>query len=326
MNNNHLQTTKRTLGALQLSMLAAAALVATSQATAAVGFDANIEVDSTWKSSRDQPTAIKSDTSAGGRVEINANAALAKSDDYFANAKGTLILPLAGDKVTIDDAWIQFGNKVADVKLGRMEAVDLFPLGKDTIVETVGIASGYRANLLRGRVTDGRLHGILGFNGGSDLRLELGVVTKKNDTTTSYGLRPTVSYNLGPVALRAGFESFKTPTSTAGTSTTSASGFGLSAGYSFAGDSNLNANYAKSSKLDSDSIGLNAIFGGLGVGVVRDSTGDAKQNTAYAAYTMPLFGIKGATITPAISHSTGSSPNQKIDSLTAARLRFNYAF
>ena len=59
-----------------------------------------------------------------------------------------------------------------------------------------------------------------------------------------------------------------------------------------------------------------------GVGLIHDKTAAGKSNTYYAAYSFPLFGVKGATITPAISHSTHTGQ----DGLTAVRVRLNYAF
>ena len=111
----------------------AAALASAGVAHAGVTFDANIENDTTFKSKQG---ATKSDTSNSGRIELNAKADLVKSGDNFVTAKASLIIPTSStDKVGVDDAWIQFGNSMADLKIGRQEATDLFPLGKDVVVE-----------------------------------------------------------------------------------------------------------------------------------------------------------------------------------------------
>lgn len=290
--------------------VALAAALSVGAAFAEVKFDANIETNTT------KVTGKSVDN--GGRVEVNANAQLMKNGDNFVNAKGTLEIPLTGDKLNIADAWIQFGNSSADLKLGRFEAVDLFPLGKDVVVEGAGAASGYRANSLRGRFSDGQLHAAVGLNAGAGLRAELGVVTKKDTTGKAYGFRPTVTYSSGPLTLRAGVESIKTEGSTAAAQT----GFGLSAGYAINSDTSVNVNYAKNSKANAQSFGANATFGAAGVGLIQDKNASAKQTTFYAAYSFPLFGIKGATVTPAISRSTGTG----VDGVTAVRVRLNYAF
>lgn len=290
--------------------IALAAALGMGAAVADVKFDANIETNTT------KVTGKSVDN--GGRVEVNANAQLLKNGDNFVNAKGTLEIPLTGDKLNIADAWIQFGNSSADLKLGRFEAVDLFPLGKDVVVEGAGAASGYRANSLRGRFTDGQLHAAVGLNAGAGLRAELGLVTKKDASGKAYGFRPTVTYTTGPLSLRAGLESIKTEGSTAATQT----GLGLSAGYAINDSTTVNVNYAKNSKANAQSFGANATFGAAGVGLVQDKNGSAKQTTFYAAYSFPLLGIKGATVTPAISRSTGTGK----DGVTALRVRLNYAF
>lgn len=295
------------------SCAAAAALIAMGAAHADVSFNANIENDTTYTAAKG---ATASDTSNGGRVEMNVLAALAKSGDNFVNAKGTLLVKNDGT-TAVDDAWIQFGNSKADLKIGRHEAADLFPMGKDTVFAgTNSSASGYRANKLRGRMADGRFHGALGFNAAPGLRLEMGVVTKKNGTTINeYGLRPTAVYTTGALTLRAGFESFKTTGA-------AQNGYGLSAGYAINSSTVVNVNHAKSSDLNASSTGVNLVAGAAGVGYVQDKTGTAKQNTYYAAYSFPLFDIKGASITPAISHSTSAGQ----ESLNTFRVRLNYAF
>lgn len=295
------------------SCAAAAALIAMGAAHADVSFNANIENDTTYTAAKG---TTASDTSNGGRVEMNVLAALAKSGDNFVNAKGTLLVKNDGT-TAVDDAWIQFGNSKADLKIGRHEAADLFPLGKDTVFAgTNSSASGYRANKLRGRMADGRFHGALGFNAAPGLRLEMGVVTKKNGTTINeYGLRPTAVYTTGALTLRAGFESFKTTGA-------AQNGYGLSAGYAINSSTVVNVNHAKSSDLNASSTGVNLVAGAAGVGYVQDKTGTAKQNTYYAAYSFPLFDIKGASITPAISHSTSAGQ----ESLNTFRVRLNYAF
>ncbi|TXT35090.1 MAG: hypothetical protein FD135_5102, partial [Comamonadaceae bacterium] len=248
--------------------------------------------------------AVQPGVNNGGRIELNANAELLKNGDNFVTARGTLIVPVNGTAVAIDDAWLKFGNSSVDFKVGRHEAADLFPVGKDTVLD-LSTAAGYRANALRGRVTDGRLHAVLGLNASSALRIELGLVTEdKNDSllaapTKAHGLRPTLVYSAGPLALRAGVESYKI-------GKTSYTGTGLSAGYAFAADSNVNANYARRTSnnaalADASSFGLNVVFGAAGLGYVKDknhsvgATAAVDVSTVYAAYTIPLLGVKGAT-------------------------------
>ena len=298
-------------------LAAVAALCASAAAAHAdVAFDANLELDNTYSNEANASTkdARKSDLSMGGRVEVNASAKL-NNGDAFVAARASLLLKKDGDAGT-DDMWVQFGNKSGDVKLGRFEAMDLFPLGKDTVVDEVN--GTYKANALRGRMGGDTFHGALGLNAGEGLRVELGLVYN-NDVDSVRGFRPAVSYNAGPLTVRAGLESVKTVGSSAGSDT----GFGLSVGYALAADSNLNVNFAK--KEDDKAFGVNATFGALGVGLIsgKGATDATKATTFYAAYSMPLFGVKGASVTPALSVSKGGAGQ---DTRTAARVRINYAF
>jgi hypothetical protein len=56
--------------------------------------------------------------------------------------------------------------------------------------------------------------------------------------------------------------------------------------------------------------------------MVQDKTGANKATTYYAAYSFPLLGVKGATITPALSTSKATG----VDNLNAFKVRLNYAF
>lgn len=288
---------------------AAALCAAAAVAHAEVKFDANFEGDTT------SINAASDSFNSGGRIEVNANAELLKQGENFVNARASLLLGLNADS-TVDDAWIQFGNASVDFKFGRFEAVDLFPVAKDTVLE-LAAPVGYRANIGRGRFKDGQFHGALGLNAAPGLRFELGLINYKGDKVgvVEQAVRPAVVYNTGDLTLRAGFESFDKG---AGNQT----GYGLSAGYALAKDAAVNVNYAKSSDLDSSSVGANLVYGPAGIGYIQDKTGATKIDTVYAAYSFPLLGVKGAFITPAISVSSGD----KVADKTALRVRLNYAF
>lgn len=295
-------------------LAAVAALCASAAAAHAdVTMDANLELDTTYQSKvKDASNARDSDLNMGGRVEFNVGAK-ATNGDAFVAGRASLLLKKDGDTGT-DDMWVQFGNAAGDVKLGRFEAMDLFPLGKDTYVENSGYG-GYRANKLRGRFGKDTVHIAPGFNAGP-ARIEVGLVYSKEDGEAR-GVRPAVSFASGPMTVRVGIESVKV---VGGTESTN--GAGVSVGYALSSDASMNLNFAKME--DDKSVGFNATFGAAGVGLILDKGADGAKNTSfYAAYSLPLFGVKGASITPAVSFAKGGtgSKNQ-----TGARVRINYAF
>lgn len=287
----------------------------TVAAHADVAFDANLELDTTYFNQVEETAsnARDSDLNMAGRVELNV-AGKATNGDAFVAAKGTLLIKKDGD-AAVDDMWVQFGNAGADIKLGRFEAMDLFPVGKDTVLEEAGYAT-YRANALRGRFGSGVAHGALGINAGP-ARIEVGLVYSKEEGDAR-GVRPAVSYTTGPVTLRAGIETVKV-VGTDGSNT----GVGLSMGYALSSDSSVNVNFAKIE--DDQTFGVNGTFGAAGIGLVtgKRSHTDDKVSTVYAAYSLPLFGVKGATLTPALSFSKGGPDT---DNQIAARVRVNYTF
>ena len=286
-------------------------------AHADVGFNANLELDTTYLNEVKAPaTNARPDSlTLGGRVEINA-VARGLNGDAFVAGKASL-LAKKDSTTAVDDLWVQFGNKSADLKLGRFEAVDLFPLGKDTVVELkVAGYEGYRANALRGRFSSGVFHGALGLNLTDGLRAELGLVETK-DTGINKGFRPALTYTSGALTLRAGLEAVKQ------VGISSQTGYGLSAGYQLTKDSMVNLNFAK--KEDDKTFGINATYGPAGIGLVhaKGAIPAQKLTTVYAAYSFPLMGVKGATITPAVSLAKGGPGS---DNQVAARVRINYVF
>lgn len=108
-------------------------------AFAAATFDANIELDTDYRN-------LGRGAAQGGRVELNA---AGKTDAGGFVAGRASYLAKKDGNAGVDDMWVQFGNASGDIKLGRFEAADLFVVGKDTVIESDGVA-GFR-NVLRGR-------------------------------------------------------------------------------------------------------------------------------------------------------------------------------
>lgn len=297
-------------------LAAVAALCTASAAQAQMSMDANLELDTTFLNEVDtaKSNTRESDLNLGGRVEFNVGGK-ATNGDAFVASRASLLLKKDGTS-GVDDLWVQAGNASADVKLGRFEAMDLFPVGKDTVLEYAGYTP-YQANKLRGRMDSNVFHGALGINAAPGLRIEVGLVSTKV-AGKNKGARTALMYTSGPLTLRAGVESVK-----AVGAASSESGMGLSLGYAVSADTNVNLNYAK--KEDDKTFGVNATMGAAGIGLVsgKGKTAVDKATTVYAAYTMSLMGVKGASITPAVSFAKGGTGT---GNQTAVRVRINYGF
>lgn len=314
--------------------VAAAVLAVGSSAFAAPNFDANIEFDNTYRSGSAVASADKG-LGQSGRVELNASGKAGAN--VFVAARASFLAKKDGN-VGTDDMWIQLGNAGGDLKLGRFEAADLFPLAQDTLINHAG--NVYGANALRGRKASDVFHAAGTLNLGSGLSLEVGVIETKNDpeagnsAASAKGVRPVLTYAAGPLTARVGFESGKY--AALGTAAANKfSGVGATVGYDFGGFK-LTANVASgerdaTTRDGQSAFAVTAAMGGLVVGAIAGKTeaavGDDKVRTLYASYSMPLFDIKGATITPALSSSKGTLANGGGESKeNSFRVRLNYAF
>lgn len=309
---------------------AAALIVATGSAMAAAEFGANIELDNTNRSG----TAVAAGSeglSQSGRVEVGVSAK-AGADAYVAG-KTSFVTKKDGTLGT-DDMWIQLGNASGDVKLGRFEGADLFPLISDTLVNHAGTV--YGANALRGRMGSDVFHAAGTLKLGDAGALEVGYIdgTKTTLTTNAKGVRAVASFGMGALSARVGVESGEYAV-TAPATANKVQGWGLSATYD-AGAFKVTGNYASgksnaATDNNQTSLGLSVGVGSFGAGYASATNdkvgGDIKVNTVYAAYNIPLFGVKGASVTPAISSSTAKdSVTGTSVSENAFRVRLNYAF
>jgi hypothetical protein len=304
--------------------VAAAVLLLGGAALAAPAFDANIELDNTYRSGSHVAETDKG-LGQSGRVELNATGKAGAS--MFVAGKAAFLAKKDGTVAT-DDMWIQVGSTGGDVKLGRFEAADLFPLAQDTLINHAG--NVYGTNTLRGRKDASQFHAAGTLNIGGGLSLELGVVENK---TTAKGVRPVLSYLAGPLTARLGFEAGKYAT-VGGAAANDVQGVGATVGYDFGGfkltGSLANGKTDAASRNNQRAFVLTAAVSGLVVGVIAGKTeaavGEDKVRTVYASYNLPLFDIKGASVTPALSSSTGKTAAGVETKENSFRLRLNYAF
>lgn len=335
-----------------LRATAAAALLGLCSTAFALETSANIELDNTYRTG----TATKGGPDEGltqsGRVEVNATGKVGSK--YFVAGKAAILAKKDGTAAT-DDMWIQLGSEAGDVKLGRFEAADLFPLAQDTVVNHAGAV--YGTNFLRGRKAANVFHAAGTVNFAKGVGLEVGFIESKTSdaakkTGEAKGIRPVFFVDSGPLSAKLGFEAGKfalpngatalAPVATATDlqfSGAKFTGLGATVGYDLGGfkiTGNFAGNKVKAANttLKYNSFGITGAAGPAVIGLIAASndykTGSKeKVTTFYASYSLPLFDIKGATVTPALSVSKakdvlGEAGKSLKD--TSARLRFNYTF
>jgi len=339
----------------RLSAVAAAVvLAAPAFANTTTDVSANAEFD-TGVQSGDNKAANGS--FQGGRIEINVSGK-AEANGYFVAGKGTVIAGNAGNNAGVDDAWVQAGSAAFDVKLGRFEAADLYATPGD--VFRIGGDGLRTTNVLRGRTTysttnNDRLHMALTANVAPGVSIEVGIVDAKEVSSVapnpnpnnlvpavgakggSKGIRPSVGLSFGAFSGRIGFETGKTEdlTTAALTDTANFTTVGATAKFDLGGGMAVRANISSGkvksvTEVKNTSVLLGFDVAGLNLSVESGKTttggADVKTTGLFAAYTLPLFDVKGATIAPAVGSykdkpSTGASTSQ-----TKVGFRVHYDF
>ncbi|NML18068.1 carbohydrate porin [Azohydromonas caseinilytica] len=316
-----------------------------SQSPSPVAFkgDANVEVDTTHQNNDVGATQ-------GGRVELNLMGKTTLGDAFVAG-KATFLAKKDGGTAT-DDMWVQAGTERADLKLGRFEAADLFPQGRDTVLNRAG--SGlYRANFIRGRF-GGASGNVVHLAGNVKLaegvNLELGLaetrVASNLAAGQAEGLRPVLSYAGNGLVVRAGLEIGRLSDGGAGSGTARFAdlrGLGLTASKAI-GPGILNLNLAagkaeglwKSSVIAANYTVPRGPWVHLEHGRIDPEAPGRrteKLSTVGVGWQFSLFGIKDAYVTPALSwsHSSADAFSAGLGGSgkateKAIRVRFNYTF
>jgi len=320
-------------------------ILSVSAVQAAPVFDANFELNTDAVDKATGDTTYDQD----GRVELNAYSKHTSGENFFAG-KGSALLTTDGT-AKVDDAFIQFGNNTWDLQLGRFEAINLFPLAKDTLIVHAIDGGVYEANKVRGRVGDGGGQIAFRYNASEMVKFEVDTLygdgqADKNDagqagdkTTAIAGIRPSVTFVTDTATISAGFESVKYDTTNGATPVpvtdkVDLTGYAVTANFDVgAANVNLAAAHSKDDISDEKitSFIANMVYGNFGLGVIASSVDDGATDpslvTTYIAYTVPVLDIENATVTFAGSYSTADDVAAgDNDKTTAARVRFNYGF
>ncbi|WP_375057951.1 carbohydrate porin [Zobellella sp. DQSA1] len=295
---------------------------------------ANAEV--TWEGSKGR-------LSLGGDVEFDVNAANKQEDsNLYRNdgrndrwdQTGRLLLDISGERVAdsgayakfkaqptlatnggvgSDDAWFAFGRSdVGEMKIGRFEALDLFPLGQDVFVEhsgdtssglyTDGSAYLYMAKEARGRAGDAG-HVMVSRQLG-DVYLELATLfgdrsdlfnvvdgarryhghelTKEKDSIV---VRPALRWQFGDFSLALGAEHNLVEDAIIddeGRKVARRTGYGTTFGWqSGVIKANLNAAYLDALNEENLTLGANVLFDKFGLGYIYGRNKITEAATGY---------------------------------------------
>jgi hypothetical protein len=262
--------------------------------------------------------------SIGGDVEFDFNFQDRESNDNGDNEfnqSGRILLEFAGERITstghvlqvnvqplmessgnvaLDDAWFAFGAQDGwNLRMGRFEAFDMFPVGQDTFLEYSGDTANdlyvdgsayvYQMKEGRGRGSDGQIMYSQSFD---NLYVELGTMIgdrsglfaadnsgkrfyhgqEITEVKDSLLVRPVVGYQAGNFGIAASVEAnlVKNALVTVdGVDVSDRIGYGVTTNYTTA-DWNLIANFAYMDAVDENNmtVGLNALYKGFGLGYI----------------------------------------------------------
>lgn len=285
----------------KITAVSASIILSTITSTSALAIDvaADIELD-----------LLSEDSvyTSGGRVAINVTGET-RNGDNFVSGKASALQGISGDS-SVDDAWIQFGSSSWALKIGRFEALNLLPQGKDVYLAPTGV-TGYNGNTLRGRLGGNGVAFTTSFSDSLSFELDTawGNLDGANgdDEEVFNGFRPVITYTSDTFSISVGAESIDA-------GTYDISGAAVTVAFNVAGGA-VNASIASAD--DASSTNINYTSGNFGGGFQVDDDGDNDGSTVYAAYTFSLLNVDGATLTLAASSG---------EDVSGVKARFNYGF
>ncbi|WP_019613931.1 carbohydrate porin [Psychromonas ossibalaenae] len=287
--------------------------------------------------------------SIGGDVEFDLNYQektneAAGDDNSHFDQTGRILIELAGERntdsgyllkfkaqplmdssgvINLDDSWFSFGIKDSwEVKLGRFEAYDMFPVGQDTFLEYSGDTAndlytdnaGYMYQVKEGRGRGGQTGQLMYSQTFGNLYTEVStMIGDRSDlfTDTYHGkeiegsgdsiiVRPVIAYQINNFRVAASMEANLVKDAITFVDGSEGDvgnriGYGLSANYT-QGDLSVNVNVAYLDALNEadSSLGLNVLWKGFGVGYIHGVNdfdaasgwhdGKIEVQTAYTSY------------------------------------------
>jgi len=258
----------------------------------------NVELDLNYENRDSAEKDYTFDQS--GRIAINFSGQRNSEDgNHYVKFFAEQVMETNGN-VGLDDSWFSVGATDRwDLRVGRFEAFDMFPVGQDIFFEHTGDTSNelytdgnaylYQMKEGRGRGDTGQIMYSQTFN---NLYVEVATMigdrsnffgenangghtyhgaTIDSATKDSFIVRPVVAYQMGDFRVAASLETnLVSDTVTAeGVDIGDRTGYGFTANYNI-GNLDLNANYAYMDAVDetNQSTGVNVTWNRIGLGYV----------------------------------------------------------
>ncbi|KHT62309.1 porin [Photobacterium gaetbulicola] len=288
--------------ATSFTATAGISIVDNEQGSFSIGGDVEFDFNYQDNDKADQLNRGKdSNYNQTGRVLIEFAGERKTESGHYLAIKAQPLMDSNGD-VNLDDAYFSFGQQGGwDLRMGRFEAYDMFPVGQDTFLEYSGDTANdlyrdgagyvYQMKEARGRATSaGQLMYSQSFD---NLYVELASVigeradlfgTNTSDEKVTYHgrevesnkdaivLRPVVAYQMGDFRIAGAIEANLVKDAvidSEGNDVSDRIGYGLTANYTL-NDLSVNANVAYLDALNEKdtSVGLNVLWKGFGIGYV----------------------------------------------------------
>jgi hypothetical protein len=315
--------------------------------TSPITFTGDLEVDTSYQTSSEDPDTDTTTYDQGGRIKVSP-AARKEEGNLFVEAKADILAKLDGS-VAIDDAYGKMGSSIFDVQVGRFEGWSLFDKGVDIIIVDAPNGAGrYEANFARGRMGDaGQV--ALHVTPNDVFGLEAGFVYGNEGDDNLLGARPVIKTTFGNFEIAAGLDYLNiTPKNDDADGEITKFGYGAKAKAVF-GIATLGVNYARGEGgKDADGAHIDDVtttsLGGycnLAVGKDTlslaafltnqeedDSSFENQHAQYFITYAHPLP-IDGAVIKIGASRATATqeTANGDVDSDSLGfKVRLNYAF
>ncbi|WP_217515129.1 carbohydrate porin [Vibrio metschnikovii] len=324
-----------TFGKLSLaSVLVSAALAANAgisveneQGLFTIGGDVEYDLNFVDKDRSNQGTQ---DFSQSGRILVQIAAEREVANDHYLKVQVQPLLKSSGD-VDLDDAFFAIGRQADwELKIGRFEGFDMFPVGQDTMLDFAADAEPYRMKDARGRGDYGQVSYAKSID---SLYFELGSLFKQNDGADKNAVfvRPVVAFQATDTlrfaaALEANLTADKADADN------DYLGYGATVNYSVQ-DFSLDLSYAYrdfdvTGTKEDTSIGAVIQYKRFGLGHIysqADTGSKEKMNTTWASYEIAnVMDVQDFSIYLGSYFSKVDNANDDQD--VGVRVRFKYFF